>query len=368
MLLCSLLIPLFSSKQQEERFYKAFSPFRTMKHSIQITLVMLAMFLISQFIGILIINSYDSYFGKTAQQKVQEGKLVQPEISIVKETVPPEMEFKKPIDILSIVISIVVAIVIASVIFFLLSKIKITLLIKVWFSFVVFICLTLAITLLIYPILGTDLFVLFGKNISLAETIAAPLALVLTFYKIIRRNIIIHNLTELFIYPGLAVMFLPLVNVIVALILLLAISIYDIIAVWKTQYMINLAKFQISYLKIFTGFFLPYLSEKDKVRVEKLKIAAQKEVKKRGKKFKRKKIKVKVHFAALGGGDVAFPMIFAGTILVTYGLLASIITVLCTTLALALLFLFSEKGKMYPAMPFLSAGCFLGLILILLFL
>lgn len=339
-----------------------------MKHTIAITLTILAMFLISQMLGILIINSYDSYFGKTAQQKVQEGKLVQPEVSIVKETVPPEIELKKPIDILSVVISIVIAIIIASVVFFLLSRIKITLLIKIWFSFVVFICLTIAITLLIYPLLGTTLFVLLEKNISLAEIMAVPLALVLTFYKIIRRNIIVHNVTELFIYPGLAIIFLPLVNVIVVLILLLAISTYDIIAVWKTQYMINLAKFQIKHLKIFTGFFLPYLSEKDKARIEKLKIAVKREKEKTKKqdKVRKKKIKVKVHLAALGGGDVAFPMIFAGAILVAHGLFASIITILCATLALALLLLFSEKGKVYPAMPFLTIGCIIGLIITLL--
>ncbi|MEM2933143.1 MAG: presenilin family intramembrane aspartyl protease [Candidatus Pacearchaeota archaeon] len=338
-----------------------------MKHALKITLVIILMFLISQLIGIFIINSYDSYFGKTAQQKVQEGQLVQPEVSIVKETVPPEMELKKPIDILNIIVSIIIAIVIASVLFFLLSKIRITLLIKAWFSFVVFICLTLAITLLIYPILGTNLFVLFGKNISLAEIVAVPLAFILTFYKIIKRNIIVHNITELFIYPGLAIIFLPLVNVIAALSLLLAISIYDIIAVWKTKFMMNLAKFQIKHLKTFTGFFLPYLTEKDKARIEKLRIANQK-AKKQGKKTKEKKIKVKVHLAALGGGDVAFPMIFAGTIFMAYGLLASIITILCTTLALTLLLLFSERGKMYPAMPFLTAGCLFSLIVILLFL
>ncbi len=49
------------------------------------------MFLLSQLVGLLIINSYDSYFGKTAKQKIQEGTLVQPEVSVVRETVPPEV-------------------------------------------------------------------------------------------------------------------------------------------------------------------------------------------------------------------------------------------------------------------------------------
>ncbi len=241
-------------------------------------------------------------------------------------------------------------------------------LLKAWFSFVVFICLSIAIALLIYPVLGTNLFTIFGKSISLAEIIAVPSSLILTFYKIVKRNIIVHNITEVLIYPGLAVIFLPLLNVIAASILLIGISIYDIIAVWKTKYMIKLAKFQIEHLKIFTGFFLPYLKPKDKARVERLRAIAKKE-REKGKGIgaeRFKKIKVPVQIAALGGGDVAFPLIFAGTILVAYGFIASLITILCATLALLLLFMFSEKGKFYPAMPFLTAGCLLGLLIIVL--
>lgn len=336
-----------------------------MKHSLKITVIILAMFLLSQLVGLLIINSYDSYFGKSAQQKIQEGTLVPPEISIVQETVPPEVELKQPIDIAKILTSIAIAIVIATLLFFLLSRIRITLLLKAWFAIVVFVCLSIAIALLFYPILGANLFTLFGKNISIAEMIAVPLALVLTFYKIIKRNIIVHNITEVLVYPGLAVIFLPLLNVIAAAILLIAISIYDIIAVWKTQYMVKLAKFQIEHLKIFTGFFLPYLKPKDKAKVEKLRALAKQD-REKGKKLKLRKIKVPVQIAALGGGDVAFPMIFAGTILLAYGFIPALITILCTVLALLLLFMFSEKGKFYPAMPFLTAGCLLGLLIIVL--
>lgn len=339
-----------------------------MKHNLRITIIILAMFLLSQLVGLLIINSYDSYFGKTAKQKIQEGTLVQPEVSVVRETVPPEVELKTTIDIVQVLVSIGIAIVIATVLFFLLSRIRITLLLKAWFSFVVFICLSIAIALLIYPVLGTNLFTIFGKSISLAEIIAVPSSLILTFYKIVKRNIIVHNITEVLIYPGLAVIFLPLLNVIAASILLIGISIYDIIAVWKTKYMIKLAKFQIEHLKIFTGFFLPYLKPKDKARVERLRAIAKKE-REKGKGIgaeRFKKIKVPVQIAALGGGDVAFPLIFAGTILVAYGFIASLITILCATLALLLLFMFSEKGKFYPAMPFLTAGCLLGLLIIVL--
>ncbi|MCL6500610.1 MAG: hypothetical protein K6T16_01085 [Candidatus Pacearchaeota archaeon] len=344
-----------------------------MKHSLKITITLLLMFLLAQFIGLSVMTSYYNYFGRGAEERIKTSELVQPEVSVVRETVPPQIELKKPVDILRIVMVIVISILIATFLFFLLSRVKITVLLRAWFAFVVFVCLSLAFALLLYPYMSTSTFSVLGKKMALAEVIAVPLAAVFTFLKIFKRDILAHNFTELFIYPGLAVIFLPLLNVIAAAILLIAISIYDMIAVWKTKYMIKLAKFQINHLKIFTGFFLPYVAPKDRVRIEKMRALAKREAekaKRTGKKprKKEKKVKIKVQIAALGGGDVAFPLIFVGTILFQFGLAAATVTILSTALALLLLLTFGEKGKFYPAMPFLSAGCFLGLILTLLFL
>jgi hypothetical protein len=63
--------------------------------------------------------------------------------------------------------------------------------------------------------------------------------------------------------------------------------------------------------------------------------------------------------AILGGGDVGFPLIFAGVVYSVYGLLALIVPV-TVAISLFLLFYFGEKSKYYPAMPFLSIGCFVG--------
>lgn len=333
-----------------------------MKHPINATIIILAMFLIAQFIGLLVISSYDNYFGKKAEEKVNAGELIQPEVSIISETIPEKVELKTTIDVMQIIITILISLILATIFFFLLYKVNLVSLLKIWFAFVIFISLSISLSLVLYYILGVNLFSIFSKNISLAEIIAVPLALILTFYKIVKRNIFVHNFTELFIYPGLAVIFLPLLNVIAACVLLVLISVYDIIAVWKTKHMIKLAKFQINKMKIFTGFFVPYLKPKDRIKIQKMKVMA----KLKGRKSKEIKTKIKVNVAALGGGDVAFPLMFIGTILFAYGLLASIITILTTALALFLLLMYSKKGKFYPAMPFLSAGCFLGLIIALL--
>lgn len=340
-----------------------------MKHNTKVTSIIVIMFIVSMLIGFVVIDSYDQFFGKTAQRIAQEKNITleKPEISFVQGAVPPPMEFKRTIDVVNILVSILIAIAIGVVLFFFLSKIRINLVIKGWFTVVIFICLTIALTLIFYRILGhTSLMNLFGKKFLLAEVIAVPLAAVLTYFKIKKMNILVHNFTELLIYPGLAVIFVPLLNIWAAAILLIIISIYDMIAVWQTKHMQAMAKYQINNLKIFTGFFLPYAGKKDKVKIEHIKVQLKKIKSEKKKEQFLKNKKIKLNIAALGGGDVAFPMIFIGTILLARGFWPAFVVMLTTALALALLLIFAKKGKFYPAMPFLSAGCFLGLLLILL--
>jgi presenilin-like A22 family membrane protease len=79
--------------------------------------------------------------------------------------------------------------------------------------------------------------------------------------------------------------------------------------------------------------------------------------------------------AILGGGDIAFPLIFEGVVmekLLTQGLSKSVafmqtsIIVLTTAIALFLLFAYAKKDKFYPAMPFVTAGCLVGWAIVLL--
>ena len=80
---------------------------------------------------------------------------------------------------------------------------------------------------------------------------------------------------------------------------------------------------------------------------------------KQKKKVKAEKIKVNV--AILGGGDVAFPLIFAGVVLKSFNSYAyGVIIALFSTLALLFLLSTAKKGKFYPAMPFITVGSLLG--------
>lgn len=301
-----------------------------MKHEVKITAILLFMFLITQLIGLYVI---DAYSPKTTAQIVN-GTSVNVTVSneVPYSMQPPEM--KAQISLISIIISFAIAI----GIFLLLTRIRSRIALKAWFTFVVYITLAIslyAIILKIFPSLDAN---------ALALVIAIPL----TFFKAIKPNLVVHNLTELLVYPGLAAVFVPILQTWSIIVLLILISIYDIYAVWKSSIMVSLAKYQINTMKIFAGFFVPYMPKGMKI----------------AKKGKGKKIKVAV--AILGGGDVAFPLIFAGVLYRASGLIPALFIIAGATIALFLLFLYSRKGKFYPAMPFITAGCLLAWLLTLL--
>jgi presenilin-like A22 family membrane protease len=252
---------------------------------------------------------------------------------------PPEMQPSLSLT------SIIIAFIIAIALIFLLMKIKASIFLRLWFFFVVIVAL------------GITFNAVFSNFTIYASYIAIVVAIPLAFFKIFKMNITVHNLTELLIYPGIAAVFVPILSLWAIMVLLILISIYDIYAVWHSGFMQKMAKYQINQLKIFSGFFVPYLSSKQRKEIQLIKSKYKNKI---PKKFKNKKIKV--NLAILGGGDVVFPIIFAGVVFQALGLIPALITSFFATLALFLLFIFARKGKFYPAMPFLSAGCFLGLL------
>jgi len=300
------------------------------KHNIKITAILLLMFIITQFIGLYVVNHYSS-------TKIIDGKIVNvaaPSLPLGLET--PELREEREFN--QIFIFIMVAFVISIALFLFLTKFKAESLLKLWFFAVVSIALVISFT---------AIFPQFNYALVLALIIAIPLA----FIKIYKTNFLIHNLTELIIYPGIASVFVPILSIWTVSALLIVISVYDIWAVWHSGIMQKMAKYQIDKLKIFSGFFVPYVSKKVKMDLRKLK------------KSELKKKKIKVNVAILGGGDVVFPIITAGVMLKTLGFGSAILVIAGATLGLACLFFFAEKKKFYPAMPFISAGIFAGIIL-----
>lgn len=302
-----------------------------MKHSLKIVIILLLMFFITQLLGLAVASIYASN----------------------SDNIPFGMAPPEGITPTTSLISIIFAIAFAVLLILLLMRFRTTFFLRIWFFVVVVLAIGITANAALINTKLSTIFVNFSFfTMNLASLIALLIALPLAFLKIFRRTIIIHNLTELLIYPGIAVIFIPLLNVWTMVCLLVLISLYDMYAVWYAGFMQKMAKYQMKNLKVFSGFFVPYIGKKEKELIQNAK----------NKKIKSTKLKkIKVNIALLGGGDIVFPLIFAGIVLRTFGFMPALIVVLGATAALAYLFYISKKGKFYPAMPFISAGCFLAL-------
>ena len=311
-----------------------------MKHNLKITLTIILMFLITQLIGIYVVNYYSSV------QIVDNVPLNVSAPSLPLGLGHPEI--KNESDFLTLYLpTILTAFILAAALLFLLSKLKIDFILKAWF----FIVITIALTIAVLAFLPQ-----FEYSLYFGLAIAISLAVLKTF----KRNPVFHNFTELFIYPGIAAVFVPILNIFSMVALLFVISLYDVWAVWHSGIMQKLAKYQINNLKVFPGFFLPHMTKETKSMIKKMKESGN------------EKKEFKVNVAILGGGDIVFPIIASGVALKTLGFttiaglkvpLASLLIVIGAFLGLAYLLFSSKEKRFYPAMPFISIGILVGMII-----
>ena len=289
-----------------------------MKHGVQVTILLAVLFLCAQLVGLAVISEYID-----VPASVAAGKAVWEDLPSVGGVKVERPDVEPSVSIWFILGAVVVG----TLLILLIIRLQTILLWKLWFFFAVALCLQIALAAFL------------PSSVSLA------LAAFLGFFKVFRPNVYVHNFTELFVYAGLAAIFVPILNVLYAFVLLLALSLYDMYAVWKSKHMIAMAKFQ-AQSGIFAGLFVPY---------------------KRPSLMKGRSVrKESVRTAVLGGGDIGFPMIFSGTVLASSGFGSAVVVSLGATFALVLLLLLGQKDRFYPAMPFLTAGCSIGFLFTLL--
>jgi len=317
-----------------------------MKHNWTITLMLIVFFILAQVVGLWLINKeskigIDSTTNQTAIVFDDTAVGARPEISGS-----------------SSLIYILVAVAIGTGLVLLIVKFGRTNLWRLWFFLAVWMAMSVSIGVLV------DMSVFFKYDVALL------LSFLLTAWKIFRPNIFVHNFTEVFMYAGIGLIIVPLFDVKWAVILLLIISVYDMYAVWKSKHMVKMAEFQTK-SNVFAGLMIPY-KQKDSGKAELLPVERKGAPKIRAGKSSPKN-------AILGGGDIAFPLIFIGSVmdgillklhianpaiaiesLKAAAFLQSSIIIFTAAGALTLLFIFAKKGKFYPAMPFLTAGCLVG--------
>lgn len=314
-----------------------------MKHNLKVTVLMLALFVLAQVMGLLIVNQY-----------IDHGKLLEGKVSF--ENLPYNVE-RPEVDMTTSFAYIFAAIIIGTLILLLFIKLNLGTFWKFWFFLSMVYVLTVSFS--------AFLRIPYGNHVALS------VAVMLAAWRLLKPNFYVHNFTEIFIYGGLAAIIVPLLNIISVIVLLVLISIYDMYAVWKSKHMITLARFTAKE-KVFAGMLVQYqdkpkFSEHGKLSKESMKTVyhLSKNIKNAGSKG--------IKHAILGGGDIGFPLIFAGVVMkdlmlkhsVVIGFLESIIVIFAATAALAYLFWKGEKGKFYPAMPYLSIGCLVGWLVVL---
>lgn len=287
-----------------------------MKHNINVTVFLLLLFFVSQLVGLTLMSL-------AGDVKVSEtGQVFEYRTTALGER--PDLNPKESF------FSMVIVIAVGTVLALLLIKLNLMRLWKLWFFLAVFLAITVSVGVIL-PIIPSLI-----------------IAVILAYLKLFKPNIVTQNLSEVLVYPGIAIIFVPLLNVLWMAFLLFVISLYDMYAVWKSKHMIKLAKFQ-SESKTFAGMTIPYRKEE------------------KGKKLTKT--------AILGGGDVAFPMLFSGVVMTSLindgmtkvsAVLHTLPIAIFATVALALLFFKGKSDRYYPAMPFLSLGCALGYLFVLL--
>ena len=154
-----------------------------MKHNWKITAILLAMFLITQIIGLFVINAYTPI----KQELIINGTITNITLNPLPYGLePPEIE--KDISLISIIISFIIAITLIMI----LSKYKWKTLIRIWFLVVIIISLGIAFNaLFLYFGLSTKIESI--NNITTSSLIALLIAIPLAIYKVYKPNFLIHH-------------------------------------------------------------------------------------------------------------------------------------------------------------------------------
>ena len=205
------------------------------------------------------------------------------------------------------VLYIISAIIFVTIFFLLLQRLKWKLFMKLWFMLAFVLCTSVSL------------------SVFIIDWVALIIAFILIVLRMKEKDLYLHNLTEILIYGGAVAIFSPLLTVFSMAIIMIIISAYDFISVFITKHMITMAKSQ-SEEGIFAGLVIRF---KDEV-------------------------------AILGGGDVAFPLMFASVVIREVSAIASIFTIYGATLGLLGLIILGKRKKFYPALPLITLGSFAG--------
>ncbi|MDD3263331.1 MAG: presenilin family intramembrane aspartyl protease [Candidatus Nanoarchaeia archaeon] len=342
-----------------------------MKHQIKTTIFLVILFFIIQIFGVYLSSTTMTFSTNDKGEKVIEYDELNSGF------------VREQMDVWQAIINILIGMFLGTIILIFLLKNKKTKMWKGWISVGIFLTMFITISELTNYYYGIFLSVF------------------LTYMKIKRNNFLINSLTEILIYPSFAILFSDIINIKSALFLLFIISIYDYIAVFKSKHMVFMAK-EITNNKLFMGIMMPTkISKKSffdgsffkknanentnvnaNVKNENLELNNLSKVLNNNNNDDdnnnnnndddnnnlnneiENKNKDDLGVAILGGGDIAFPLLFNVAILKTFGLFPAFLSSLIVSIGLFIFFMFTRKGKFYPAIPPLTISCVISLLII----
>ncbi len=252
-------------------------------------------------------------------------------------------------------LSIIVSLIFAIALFFILLRFKFRRSVFVWYFISFFFAVILTLN------------VFFNIYLSLI------FAVLLTFLKFKTK---FNNVAEIFIYPGIAIILATALNLTYAIILMILMAIYDFFSVRISKHMIFMAESELSQNN-FMGLKFDYsapVSESASSQSESEKGSTENDLPTRSEKLNTNKKEINdVHeknninsenrVAVLGGGDLAFSLIFSDVVLNSLGMFNAIFTLVFSILGISFLFYISSKNKYYPAIPYLTLFIFSGLLI-----
>lgn len=199
-----------------------------------------------------------------------------------------------------------------------------------------------------------------GVNIVFEAFFPTLIAFILTAFivgaRFMKPNVFTHNMVFFLALAGVGARLGTMIPVVAAIILLIVLSVYDFIAVFKTKHMVTMFKGMLQ-KGIPMGIIIPENPMQMTHDVGKVSTTKLRQTKKR------------MDFIMLGGGDLAFPALFAVAALAQYGLIQALGVIVGAVGGIILIhsLIIQKKFKALPALPPIAAFSILGFLISLLF-
>ncbi len=184
---------------------------------------------------------------------------------------------------------------------------------------------------------------------------AIGLAIALVAVRFLLPNVFTHNLAFFLAIAGVSAQLGTLIPVVAVIVLLIVLSVYDYIAVFKTTHMVAMFK-EMSAKGALMGIIIPE-------KISGLGRNVHEAVKSKLERGSSQKAET-LSYVMLGGGDLAFPAVFAISALAQYGIVQAVGVLLGSLAGILIIhYLFLRKARALPALPPIAAGSIAGFVI-----